>query len=489
MDDAINGYVSRVDAEQLDLTRNKTPLVFATQLGSFVSNSSLKKLRTKFEIFKKVASKIGEHDTSNDIYGPLLTKTLCEICLELDEKTKEDGESPRLTLLHSICLKAAIGSKTLLVVKPIVDNEYDGPESKLITKSAIVSFHLYRATVLIQRRQFKPAYQSLNICMNIPHKNSDLHIKCLKLYALTSILIDPRFEVPLGERKDSAERSCTEYLRFARSGSNINGMLSGLAASKETFSKDGLYGVAVMCVEEKLLRVIQSLSSVYVSIRVDDIQQLPELKGFDSTAKAEIDFGRVDEEVDDREARREKERIREKDVIEDAESRFNNSSASSSKNTVGLESPERKHSIGGHSPASPVISTNVDRVTIFGDLSLEIQKFLFAGRLSGAIKQSSEPTLDVLIFKQDRKSVATYVNRLESLLAHAASITKALTAAGNDIVYLPEFARKVKFMNKRGLEDSKITIREDILYINASQRRKLSREDNESSDDDRMTDE
>lgn len=462
----------------------------------------MQELITQADIFKKAANKLNEYDSTNDIYGPLLTKSLCRLCLQLDKRIEDKGEQPRLTVVHSVCLKTAIESKSLLLVKPIVNMEYDGPENKLITKSGIVSFHLSRATIAIHWRLFKIAYQSLNICMNIPHTNSDLYIRSVKLYALTSILIDNRFKVPLGEQKDFARKSCSEYIGFANSGgSDIREMVVKLESSKETFFNDGLYEVAVLCLKERLLRVIDSLSNVYVSIRIKDIEQLPELKGFNEPPSKETmqefyksrgyhedDEGEHEDTSEETQlAPLEAERppvgisSEEKYETENMDSQYSNSNISNRRSSLAdIESS----CMGQRNGIVELMPSQV-----FGSLTQELHKFLFAGRLCSTIKHSSDGEGDVLVFKEHRGSVATYVNHLESLLCQVGLITKSVVNAGTDIVYRPEFARKVKFINKRGLEDSKVIIQQDILYMNATQRRKLSREDEQSSEDDRMTDE
>lgn len=458
-------------------------MALANDFVARLSGASLAQLRSEPNRLQEVTAIFNKFDKCDKIdhaSGPLLTKILRNGCLRLDQLARETVEEtlpplpslpsspssllslPRLTSLHAACLKVAANCRCFLLVKQITDTEYDGPDDRLVTKHDITSFHYYRAVILIQNRQFKRAYESLNICMSIPHQSSNLLIRCLKVYALTSILVDPRFQVPLGERKEAVERACSLYLQFAES-SSLGDMISLLQDHKQVFEEDGLYEVAYMCVEEKLLRIIQSLSGVYVSIRLEDINNLAELKGL-----------QPQKEGNDREKERDDSVVA--DELESADK-------------LEPEEPQTSKSVGtelSRHPHRHHRRHHTDPALLFGDLTQEIQRFLFTGRLLGTLKHSTDSSSDVLIFKQDRKSVATYVNRLESLLAQTAAVTQKLSSAGTDIVYMPEFARKIKSLNKRGLEDSKVTIRDDKLYISPSQRRKLSKQDSESSDDERM---
>lgn len=280
---------------------------------------------------------VGEHlKLVPEIIFPLLQK-IGTYCLEKKSKPeiaqriiikafasmfRRDESSPKiLTSAHSVLFACALKTKDYTSVEPFIDVKIDAianekcvqeereevttlanfgrsKKSQLAAHASVVSNNSYLnpkfvldylyngACILIELRRYEDAHFLLEMLVGIPAFTvQDQHTDGYKKFVLLSLLINGR--VVESNEKASGTRNIKpktpEYkafadIKFSRSGNTHSKIEELVQSSKDKLRRDGNLDLAKLLVVEMKKKTIISLTKVFTSIRLSEIQDLAFLK-------------------------------------------------------------------------------------------------------------------------------------------------------------------------------------------------------------------
>lgn len=204
-----------------------------------------------------------------------------ENCIQDQEKSDNRERDFGDVFLGRMKKGAAFGSQ------PVAHNPHLHPK--------YVLDYLYNgACILIELKRFEDALFLLEICVGMPAFSvQDQHLDSFKKYVLISLILKGKVDVTENGDKSAIRHFKTkspEYkqfseIRFSRSSNTHSAVESLVKSAKDRLRKDGNTEIAKYLVVEMKKKTIMSLTRMFTSIRISEIEELAFLKSRDQVTE------------------------------------------------------------------------------------------------------------------------------------------------------------------------------------------------------------
>ncbi|ORX48833.1 hypothetical protein DM01DRAFT_1113566 [Hesseltinella vesiculosa] len=192
-----------------------------------------------------------------------------------------DADEPVLTPFHSVLAKHALLSKMYKYPLPILNNYIIEVDPKMYGTSIqdYLEYHYYGAVVFIGNKLFAKAFDFLLLVIAAPQQKafSAIQLESYKRFILVSLILFgslktlPKYVPHVIEKLCRKRHPAYFQLLQAFQDDNMNSLNRTLQTQQQTFSNDGLFGLAKQLKNALYRKRIQNLANVYCKIYLKDV--------------------------------------------------------------------------------------------------------------------------------------------------------------------------------------------------------------------------